>query len=184
MITETAYMEFIDYREQAEMAPGQGGSVAGRASDALKQGLTGSRQQQTETKVIAVQFQPSSLQFQAGAVRPARSRGDISKPEGGKQEKRENAEAAEPDNMTMSFNLIFDRSIYEDCDVAPEVEGLLAAVRNPFTRQASFNWGEMYYKGRVTGIQVSYEMFSKDGVPVRAKVSLTMKLEDTSESEK
>ncbi|MBO5292136.1 MAG: hypothetical protein J6B10_03025 [Lachnospiraceae bacterium] len=179
-MTETAYMEFYDYREQAAMQSGTDSQILGQTGSVLNNGLMGKNNAASESRIIAVQFQPSSLQFQASAQAMSCFRGDISKPADEGKERRENAEPASPGNLTMSVSLIFDRTIYEDSDVTPQVEGFLAAVRSPFTRQVSFNWGELYYKGRITGIQVSYEMFTGSGVPMRAKMDITMALSDTS----
>lgn len=41
-----------------------------------------------------------------------------------------------------------------------------------------FNWGEMRFVGKVTGIQVQFVMFDKEGNPTRAKVALQIMGED------
>ncbi len=180
METETAYMEFYDYRDQVAMQAATDAGILGQAALLLQNGAAGSKSRPSETKIIPVQFRPSSLRFQSSSGEKESSRGDISKPEGTRKRKPENAAPAAPERMTMSMSLIFDRTACQDSDVMPQVEGFLAAVRNPFTRQVSFNWGALYYKGRVTEIQVDYEMFGQDGSPVRARMDLTMALSDTS----
>lgn len=180
METETAYMEFYDYRDQVAMQAGTNTGFSGQAALVLQNGVAGSKSRALETKIIPVQFQPSSLRFQSSSGAKEGSRGDISKPEDTRRRKPENAEPASPERLSMSVSLLFDDTLYEKENVMPRVEGMLAAVRNPFTRQVSFHWGELYYRGRVTEIQAEYEMFGRDGSPVRARVDLTIALSDTS----
>ncbi len=180
METETAYMEFYDYRDQVAMQAGANTGFSGQTALVLQNGVDGSKSRTLETKIIPVQFQPSSLRFQSSSRTKEGSRGDISKPEDTRRRKPENAEPAAPERLTMSLSLIFDHTLHEEGNVMTRVEGLLAAVRSPFTRQVSFNWGELYYKGRVTEIEAEYEMFGQDGSPVRARVDLTIAMSDTS----
>lgn len=58
--------------------------------------------------------------------------------------------------------------------VQPYVEGFMAAVRNPSTRELSFNWGDFVFKGKLDHVNSKYTMFSVSGQPVRAEVSLSM----------
>ncbi|MDE7299007.1 MAG: LysM peptidoglycan-binding domain-containing protein [Lachnospiraceae bacterium] len=41
--------------------------------------------------------------------------------------------------------------------------------------QVTFSWGAVNFKGIITEVKESYTMFLSDGMPVRAKVELTMK---------
>ena len=64
--------------------------------------------------------------------------------------------------------------------VQAAVEGFIAAVRNPYTRKIAFEWGDMYYRGEFKSVNATYTMFDSVGRPVRAKVSMSIYLQDTS----
>ncbi len=58
--------------------------------------------------------------------------------------------------------------------VQEEVEGLIAALRSPYTRCITFNWGDMSYQGVLNRVASQYTMFDSAGVPVRAVVQLSL----------
>ena len=58
--------------------------------------------------------------------------------------------------------------------VQPQVEALLSALRNPFTRTISFRWADFAFIGSLETVQATYTMFSPSGRPVRAKVMLRL----------
>ncbi len=58
--------------------------------------------------------------------------------------------------------------------VQEEVEGLIAALRSPFTRIITFNWGDMSYQGILNRVASQYTMFDSTGEPVRAVVQLSL----------
>lgn len=58
--------------------------------------------------------------------------------------------------------------------VQQEVEGLIAALRSPYTRCITFNWGDMSYTGVLNRVSAQYTMFNSSGVPVRAVVQLSL----------
>ncbi len=68
--------------------------------------------------------------------------------------------------------------------VQAAVEAFIAAVRNPGTRLVCFEWGDMYYKGELKSVNATYTMFDSVGRPVRAKVSMSIYLEDENISER
>ncbi|MEG0779553.1 MAG: hypothetical protein RR426_03060 [Oscillospiraceae bacterium] len=61
--------------------------------------------------------------------------------------------------------------------VQDEVEGLVGALRNPFTRNVSFRWAEFVFTGQLINVSAKYTMFSTAGRPVRAQVVLRIKHE-------
>lgn len=63
--------------------------------------------------------------------------------------------------------------------VQPQVEGLVAALRNEYTREIMFSWSEMSFHGVLNGINSQYTMFSSAGMPIRAMVNLTILCTDT-----
>ncbi len=58
--------------------------------------------------------------------------------------------------------------------VQEEVEGLIAALRSPYTRLITFNWGDMCYEGVLNRVASQYTMFDSAGEPVRAVVQLSL----------
>ncbi|MDD6038845.1 MAG: hypothetical protein PUD20_08645 [bacterium] len=58
--------------------------------------------------------------------------------------------------------------------VQQEVEGLIAALRSPYTRCITFNWGDMSYEGILNRVASQYTMFNSAGEPVRAVVQLSL----------
>ncbi|MGN0343782.1 MAG: hypothetical protein ACI4EC_02355 [Lachnospiraceae bacterium] len=58
--------------------------------------------------------------------------------------------------------------------VQQEVEGLIAALRSPYTRCITFNWGDMSYTGVLNRVSAQYTMFNSSGIPVRAVVQLSL----------
>ena len=62
--------------------------------------------------------------------------------------------------------------------VRPEVEGLIAALRNKYTRMVIFSWGQMSYTGVLSNLQSQYTMFNTIGEPIRAEVNLEIVLVD------
>jgi hypothetical protein len=59
--------------------------------------------------------------------------------------------------------------------VQTEVEGFIAALRNSKTRRLTFYWADFSFGGVLNNVVAEYIMFSSDGLPARAKVSLRMR---------
>ncbi len=62
--------------------------------------------------------------------------------------------------------------------VQPEVEGLIAALRNDNTRLITFHWGNLSYPGILKSVTANYVMFNVSGEPIRATVDLSMTCAD------
>lgn len=61
--------------------------------------------------------------------------------------------------------------------VQPQVEALVAALRNPYTRTISFRWANFAFIGQLNNVRAEYTMFSTSGRPIRAKVMLQIRHE-------
>ena len=61
--------------------------------------------------------------------------------------------------------------------VQPQVEALIAALRNPHTRTISFRWANFFFIGQLNNVRAEYTMFSTSGRPVRAKLMLQIRHE-------
>lgn len=62
----------------------------------------------------------------------------------------------------------------KDNSVQTEVEGFIAALRSPFTRRITFQWGKLSYSGTLNRVSAQYTMFNVSGQPVRAFVMLSL----------
>ena len=62
-----------------------------------------------------------------------------------------------------------DNAVYS---VQTEVEGLIAALQNCYTRVVTFQWSNFTFTGSLETIQANYTMFSPSGRPIRADISL------------
>lgn len=58
-----------------------------------------------------------------------------------------------------------------------QVESLVAALRNPYTRTVSFRWADFAFIGQLNTVRANYTMFSPSGRPVRAEVLLRIQHE-------
>lgn len=162
---ETAYIEVYDCR-QFDTAPLSGAVtrsvLAGGQSTQAPGGVT----------TMKVQFNPSSLRFTSGETDSGKEKADVSREENGR------TRTAPAENIgelvRVGVKLVFDRTIYEDSSVQPEVERFLAIVRNPYVRQVAFYWGTMCYRGVVKSVNAEYVLFNRNGVPMRATVDFNI----------
>ena len=63
--------------------------------------------------------------------------------------------------------------------VQPEVEALIAALRNENTRLITFFWGKFSYPGILKSVNANYVMFNVSGEPIRATVDLSITCADS-----
>lgn len=61
--------------------------------------------------------------------------------------------------------------------VQGQVEALVAALRNPYTRSISFRWADFVFIGQLNTVRANYTMFSPSGRPIRAQVLLRIQHE-------
>lgn len=155
----------------------------------------------SEKKVYQVQFNPSKLEIYTEA--------DMTEVENAvKSEKGETtATQMSVPSLVLSTTLYFDAMSEINCfgdatltagissqmvknivdkkkvsTVMPQVEGLTAALRNPFTRHVAFHWAEFEFIGVLDSINAQYTMFSTTGQPVRATANLRLRLEIRTEA--
>lgn len=158
---ETAYIEVYDCRKF------DNGPLSG---DITKSALKGKQSAPSQSGVttMKVQFNPSSLRFSSGEAGSGKEKADISHEENGQT--RIAAAENSGELVRVGVKLIFDRTIYEDSSVQPEVERFIAIVKNPYVRQVAFYWGTMCYRGVVKSVNAEYVLFDREGTPMRATV--------------
>lgn len=76
-------------------------------------------------------------------------------------------------NASLSFELFFDGQGGEDVQSA--VQGFLGMLSSPEAKYVVFYWGDMSYPGEITQMRASYDYFSAEGAPLRAKVNMTIR---------
>ena len=168
-ILETAYIVVYDSRDMSS------NTLSTSTTKSILSGLSESRNEKiAQNPAIKVQFNPAALKFSSGGAKKAKEKADISKKEQGETETA-SAEDEET-SIQVSIKLVFDRTIYIDSSVQPEVERFLALVKNPFVRQIGFFWGKMCYKGVVKSIEAEYVLFNSLGIPTRAYVSFNVEI--------
>jgi len=163
----------------------------------------------TVKKSMKVQFNPESISFQAiggDGFQVMDFSGDTAdKKTGGKSlsskkvdprisvtiplifDAENNADAFLQDKLIMSPTSIMKNlataaaTLFGGAEfsVQKQVEGLVAVLRNEYTREITFTWSEMSYSGLISGVDVQYTMFSPTGKPIRAKVNLSILCYDT-----
>lgn len=162
---ETAYIEVYDCRE-TDNAP--------LSQTTTKRVLSGGKKAPAKGSVttLRIQFNPSSLRFTSGEANAGREKADIAHRENGQTRTAlaENTSVV----VRVSVKLVFDRTVYADCSVQPEVERFIAIVRNPYVRQVAFHWGTMCYRGVVKDMNAEYVLFDQEGTPMRATVDFTI----------
>lgn len=169
-LTESAYIELKDCRE------GQPSSLPTSQTKSVLSGISARRSAAiASAKTFKVQFNPAALFFTAGAQTEPREKKSLARGEKGQVAECNVTDEYKP--LNLNFQLIFDRSSsLLDTNVQPEVEGLLAIIKNPYIRQVAFHWGSMYYSGKITDMKVNYTMFNLVGIPMRATVDMTMEV--------
>lgn len=124
---------------------------------------------------IKIQFNPSSLSF-SYSNENADDSTSISKSDG----KVEDADSGDDSTtMTLSMNIVFDRSTQAkeaNRSVKPDVDQFLAMVKNPYVREVTFFWGKQYYRGVVKKVDATYNLFNKNGLPMRANIAFSMEM--------
>lgn len=197
---ETAYLVVHDYRsikekKQLQMtSPNQSGvSLMDAAkANAIMDDPTGPGLSAADRKIFRVQFNPSQIHLYTAA--PAHTISNVTK--SGNQQ---NTDTNNQPRIEMTLPLVFDAMNPADSfmldkftagvsaqqivnitsaakgkvySVQPQMEGLVAILRNPFTRQVTFHWGDFEFFGQVRQIMANYTMFSVTGRPVRGQITL------------
>lgn len=200
-LTASAYLVIKDYRDLAASSGSSGVDALSSTSSVLTSGLSDlvtSVVGDTD-KTFQVQFNPSEVQIYASSLPIKKTDAQVPKDGIPKQ----TADAVIKPTIDMTVNLYFDKTVltdsfYQDIggitatnivttaatlvgstvySIQPQVEGLLAALRNPYTRRITFRWAEFSFPGTLSMVQARYTMFSTTGHPVRATVTLRIRQE-------
>lgn len=153
--------------------------------------------------VMQVQYNPSSLMFQANAQSIPFTF------------LMQNVDEAVPNQnfrppmVVLSVELVFDAMTPSDAflmdkarlaetaaagvvsavkggyTVQPQTDGLIAAMLRPQTRLVTFRWADMAFTGHMIEAKADYTMFSASGRPIRSKVrmNIAQQVESTADVE-
>jgi hypothetical protein len=128
---------------------------------------------------IAVQFNPSSLRLQLS-----------NQVEGGKSRGRQNRQFLGSSSTQLTLDLVFD-SADEGSDAVPRSVREKTALVEKFvvpriegeSKQAPpklrFQWGRLVLDGLVDSVNIDFDHFAADGTPLRARVGLTIREQDS-----
>lgn len=201
--TESAVIQIHDYRSKA--AEGTEASLSA-LSEVLKKGKRPEDlldRKGEDLKRFFVQFNPKELGIYAKSEQ-IKKKSNEQRPG---QALAECTYELEPASVSLSVNLIFDHVVNQDAflldriplslskaagdmkklsgkvySVQPEVEGIIAALRNPFTRLVTFQWGDFSFMGALEDVRAEYTMFSPSGRPIRANVTIQIAQDDASDT--
>lgn len=162
-----------------------GSTLSAVTSSLSEKGLTGSR-------VMQVQYNPSSLTIQANAQAIPFTYLMQNIDEGVPNQN------FRPPMVVLSVELVFDAMTPADAftmdktrlaetvvigavsaakggyTVQPQTDGLVAAILRPETRLVTFRWADMAFTGHLMEVQADYTMFSGSGRPIRSKVRMNI----------
>ena len=181
-------------------AVGQAASAAADAVNAATSAVLGGGTSElavtegAKKKYFKVQFNPSELTLNGMLERESKQNAQA-----GQTGKRTATDAVQRPTVTMTVRLYFDDMCQSDAfmaekfssgvsvqtvvnavsmlsgkvySVQPQVEALIAALRNNYTRTITFYWGKFSFSGQLSNVGAQYTMFSTSGRPIRAVVSL------------
>lgn len=201
---ETAMLVIHDYRETAEAFSGVLSNAAGTVGKLTSSVLASGQpppQGGSRDRIMRVKFNPSKLTVNASAIPLSKKNAENA------ESRTISAEQANLNLTTVLFfddmdtydSFMWDKYVTglgtleglasvgkaamsqagqrKAHSVQPEVESLLAALRNPYTRLITFCWNDFVFTGMLNTVQSRYTMFSSSGRPVRAQVLLRIQHE-------
>lgn len=194
---ESAYITVHDFRSAG--APDLPDPA--KIRQALTEGTGAFQMENAKNKRFRVQFNPSELQVYATSDPIEKLSAQQREGEG---QREAVVDSPVSGRLELSVSLIFDHmnvstsfmmeknllpvsasgitnlvtlGMDKQFTVQTEVEGFIAALRNLYTQQATFEWSDFTFTGALLYVGAQYTMFSTNGTPVRAKVSLRLRQE-------
>jgi Contractile injection system tube protein len=151
--------------------------VSGRLDKAVLQPLSAGREPEAEGDPVEVQFNPASLRLQMqNAV------------EGGRTQTRPAEQYVGASSTTLSLELHFDTADEGTTDHPVNVQTRTAKVaqfvlprakgENKAPPRVRFCWGDLVFDGVMTSFSEELDLFAQNGVPLRAKVSVSISKQD------
>lgn len=166
MYLQKAYIQI----EKISLEAGENHVAA--AADRLLGKIAAAGKSQKTVYQFTVPFNPSELQIssQGGTVL---KKADLQSPKESNPGETYVYETVKP-RRNLSVKLIFDEAEPSITGVTRQVEGFLAAVRSPASRNIYFGWNKFGFSGSLEHVSAQYTMFSSQGIPLRAEVTLSI----------
>lgn len=150
--------------------------------DVVKDKLSGNNEKDNnkgqDIDIIEVPFNPSTLSFsmrdRAWSLKENERKKKMSLLQSGQKEVATSFAENADSSISVSFRLIFDKTMEKNADVQPDVQQFLALVQDPYVRQVAFCWGDLLYKGLLKNVETEYVLFNALGTPTRATINLTL----------
>ena len=127
-----------------------------------------------EGKGVHVQFNPTSLKLQL-----------TSAADSGKSTQRQAQQFTSTTPRTLTFELIFDTADEGETGAAVDVREYTAAVEkfvlasgDKAPPKVGFQWGAFVFNGVMTSCGEDFDLFSPEGVPLRAKLNVSITEQD------
>ena len=142
--------------------------------------ITSSKNATTIDNPIVVQFNPASLKLNLSNT-----------VEGGKSRTQQVRQFTGKSSTELSFDLVFDTADeISEAGTARSVRERTAAIerfvipKQSGTNKASppkvrFEWGGLVIDGVISSLNIDFELFSPEGVPLRAKMSVSIQEQDS-----
>lgn len=138
-------------------------------------------------KKYYVQFNPNTLEYSADRSKNAYK--GVSAPDGqgsAREPQLQSSPLTEPEGSLLSVKLFYHTYAGPDnfSDVRAKIYNIRAFLpsgrgnSDASSPRLQFAWGTLAYIGTLESFHVSYQMFSHDGTPVQAEVSISIRGED------
>lgn len=145
-------------------------------SDDLKSNNIATKSGADKIFKFTVQYNPATISFSTSNSMALDLPSENDKKTKYRRKRRKPEESFSADS-TLSFNLIFD-----DCNgVRKKMDSIMSLLSSSFTQQVIFYWANMIFRGTVTNVSNTYNMFDSKGVPIRGtmNLSISQKTNDT-----
>ena len=135
--------------------------------------------QKDERKAFYVQFNPNTIQYRVGADLDRAKQGSENAI---KQDDATGQSGKAELSMTLYFYSFRSETDYDDVRKKINVLRPYLGRREKHSyvmgEKLTFAWGTLALRGRLSAMEVSYQMFASDGTPVQAEARITMIGED------
>lgn len=151
-------------KEAAGILSRAASSLSGKKADQSQSTFGRAKKAGAGLQIFEVQFNPTTLKYSTQSGRIGRE----NPPTPGRPEP--DIQAAGQEDTTLSFELLIDGP-----DTRRTVNAMMGMLSSEQNRQVLFAWGTTCFPGKVEQMSAGYTMFDKSGMPVRGRVSMTIR---------
>ncbi len=150
---------------------------------ATLQRLTGGERPEPDGEPVPVQFNPASLRLSLS-----------NSVEGGESQGRQQRQFNGQSSTDVSFDLVFDTADEESSNGEPRsvrertatIEQFVVPMPDPSDSsqrlvppRVRFAWGDLTVDGIISNLEIDFDHFAENGIPLRAKVTVAIKEQDS-----